>query len=229
VQRKELNLYIDGLLSLKSKSEEEARADLVDLAARSDSLIELLADWLWENDRGTEVALELKLWFGFSYDRLADLYGKSVRELAQLLRNQRFALLGPYPPLELLSEGAAQSLELSCFMVEQRLSFWVDGEWEDVAGLSQLNVHLSGCTACQERLNRYRELQSRVMSERKSFRAFEIEEWKRLFEASKKRQTKRRLQWALAVIILVGLIGVFVGIIKKRPEVMPNIYEISDF
>jgi len=226
--REQLNLYLDGLLSLSRYPEDVSRERLVQVCGDSESFEELLGEWIWVNGLSPEISLKLKLWFGLQYQNLADLFGLSIREVDQMLRGLRVRELGSYPELSHLNKDAPGSGRISCFMVEQRLSAWVDTEWEDLTGLKELQAHLEECENCRGRLKSYRQLQMKILGERKEFSAVTEEDWTLLQMQIGRKKIRNRAKWLaygmIAIIIFIGIVWV----IKSRSERAPNIYEIID-
>jgi hypothetical protein len=228
VDRQQLNLYIDGLLSFAEGESQQDRLDLVEIASKSADLGDLTAEWLWLQNKGSESALELMLWLKLSYSEIGDIFGYSVREVNQQIRGLRVERLGAYPPVSKLSEQSKAQKGLSCFMVEQRLSSWVDSEWEDVSGLKEMQKHLDDCSACRERLGKYRQLQNEIIQNRRKFKPIDQEEWEALISYLEREAKKRRMKWWLALGMGVLILGAFCWWLLDRPETMPNIYEIKE-
>jgi len=226
--REQLNLYLDGLLSLSRYPDDISRERLVQVCGDSESFEELLGEWIWVNGLSPEILLNLKLWFGLRYQNLADLFGLSIREVDQMLRGLRVRELGGYPELSHLNKDAPDSGRISCFMVEQRLSAWVDTEWEDLTGLKDLQAHLERCQNCRERLKSYRRLQMKILGERKEFLAISEEEWSQLQQRIGRQKIRNRAKWLASVIIAIIVFIGIVWVINSKSERAPNIYEIID-
>lgn len=226
MEREELNIYIDGLLSL-SEAPDEARSQLIELAFFHDDWPTFLAEWLWLNHKAIDVAWKLKSWFAWSYSELAEVFALDFREFGRTLRSQRLERLGPYPSAsqdELPHYGG-----LSCFMVEQQLSNWIDSEWEDTTGLHPIHRHLSECTPCKERLYAYRKLQAEVLTERAKFEPITAEEWLKAYRRVQKKKWQARRQWTVVMLLALAFLAIILWMLQSQPEKMPNIYEIKEF
>lgn len=226
MDRESLNLHLNSLLSL-SREPEQAREILLEMAYEHDSWEEFIAEWLLSQGCGEEQLLEIKVLLGASYERLARIFGLHYREVAQLLRTQRSQRLGAYPKR---GQEAWPSREgpggLSCFMVEQYLSPWIDGEWESLGVLASIRDHLNRCPSCYKRLQQYRHLQAELLAERMQFPRVSEEEWVAMHL---QRKQKRRRRWGFSLLALIGLalLVLFIQwILQKQPERMPNIYEL---
>lgn len=225
MERDDLNLYLDALLSL-SDNPEQKRGELVELAQFHSSWPNLVAEWLWTNQKGIEMALFIKIWFAWSYEELGEVFGLGFREVSQLLRSQRVARLGNYPPV--FEENGPQFGGVSCFMVEQQLSNWLDSEWEETKGLDSIHTHLHECQACRARLEAYRKDYSEILSARKSYPPISVEEWLRAADELARQRKRVRLQWISVIVVCLFFLGIILWMLQSQPEKMPNIYEIKE-
>lgn len=222
----DLNSYWDGLLALgrRFSKAEEARAQLIEEASSSDSLEDLVEQWVLVNDLGQPQLLQLKIWLQMSYSQLAQVFRCGQREIAQWLKAQRSLYLPAYPVGQPMTAEHADGL--SCFMVEQYLSQWIDAEIFDVRTIQSLRQHLSDCSACQERLELYRQLQSKILSSRPSYQAISDQEWRETLNAHRRRERRWlvRLILYVAAIVLLALVGIVWVVLV--PEKSPNIFEL---
>lgn len=225
MRREDVNPYISTLLSLVP-SGGQARELLIELGAATDSMPELVADWVHLNELGLVCALRLKTWLGLDYQTLSLILGISPRELARLLRTQRLKEIGPYA---LSAEDEGRKLAgVSCFMVEQQLSSWIDSEWEDRSGLKSLREHLELCEDCGQRLRSYRQLEAKIIEERQHFEPISVEEWDQVLGALSRLRRKRRFQVLAVLFILVSLAALIAWLVTSQPKETPNIYEIEE-
>ncbi len=216
----ELNLYIDSLMAIAKKPDREL---LIELAEQNDNLKDLLRDWLWEQDRGSDATLELKNLFQLRYEDLGEIFNLSFKEVTQLLRTQRAAALGAY-----LKREDSQAGGISCFLVDQLLSPWVDSEWDNLSGMDKLGEHLRLCPSCRHRLQDYRELNGRILARREPVELMSQEEWAAGLKKLRQRRRKQRLKVSLILILILGLIAGLSALILKQPEKTPNVYEITE-
>lgn len=227
VTREELNIYLDAFMSFCPEGREDARNSLVELIEASDNLEEAIASWLWRCGCGLDAALRTKIWFGLAYRDLGEVFALDFRDLKKLLRAQRAEFLGPYPPLEAPEKGAsAQTTEFtSCFMVEQNLSAWVDAEWEDFSQVEKIRLHLDECSDCQDRLAKYRQLQTQIAHQRKTVPTVSEQEWDEALARARSLSRRRLLRGFAVLFILMSLVGAGGFFVMKKEEKMPNIYE----
>ncbi len=222
----DLNTYWDGLLALGKRFSraEEARAQLIEEASSSDSLEDLVEQWVLVNDLGQPQLLQLKIWLQMSYSQLAQVFRCSQREIAQWLKAQRALYLPAYP---VGSQAAAESADgLSCFMVEQYLSQWMDAEIFDVRTIQSLRQHLSDCPGCQDRLELYRQLQSKILSSRPSYQAISDHEWRDTLRSYQRRERRWMVRLILYAFLIVLLTVVGITWLVLVPEKSPNIFEL---
>lgn len=225
MNREELNQLIDGLLSLAPESPEKRR-ELVELATLQPHWVGLVAEWLWLNQRSLETAIYLKVWLGWTYRRIGEVYGLDFRETSQLIKSQRMERLGSYPPPQ--DEEVPDYAGISCFMVDQNLSPWIDSEWEKAYGLAQVYQHIEACKHCRFRRELYWKLQSEILEERRLIKPVGEAEWSEIIEALRLRQRKRVIRWLSIVFLIFSLLGIILWMIQSQPEKMPNIYEIEE-
>lgn len=200
----------------------QSRMALIEEALGGDSLLEILQEWMWVNNIDEAWLLSLKTWFQLSYADLAKLFRLSRREIAQKLRNQRMNLVSVRR-----ASGDEDVHGISCFMVEQHLSSWLDGEIEEMRVMSSIFAHLEKCHECRERLEEFRNLQAKVLSLRKSYAPISQEEW-----IDSVNQLKIERQRSLQKLIFFGILmilalSILTWFILSKPEKIPNIYEIS--
>lgn len=227
VTREELNIYLDAFMSFCPEGREGARNSLVELIEASDNLEEAIASWLWWCGCGLEAALRVKIWFGLAYKDLGEVFALDFRDLKKLLRAQRAEFLGPYPPLDIQQDGAVgRTTEFtSCFMVEQNLSAWVDAEWEDFSQVENIRLHLDECSNCQDRLAKYRQLQTEIARQRKTAPPVSEQEWDEALVDARSLGRKRLLRGFAILFVLISLVGAGGFFVMKKEEKMPNIYE----
>jgi len=225
MDREELNQLIDGLLSLAPQSPEKRR-ELVELATLQPDWVGLVSEWLWLNQRSLEAAIYLKVWLGWTYRRIGEVYGLDFREVSQLIKSQRMESLGSYPPPQ--EEEVPDFAGISCFMVDQNLSPWIDSEWEKSYGLSQVYQHIEACKHCRSRRELYWKLQSKILEERRSTLPVEESEWSEIRGALRSRQRKKVIKWVSILLLIFSLLGIILWMIQSQPEKMPNIYEIEE-
>jgi len=227
VQRQDLNVHLSNFFSLVPEGD-AGREALIVLAANSSSFQQLLREWLWEQDLGLDQILQLKTYFTLGYMDLGKLFGLERREVAQQLRSRRLEVLGSYPRIDQgdFSDGPAG---LSCFMVEQQLSQWLDCEWEELSSLAPIRKHLEFCPACSHRLQSYRELHRNLLEKRASPSAISEREWIATLLKYKRVRRKKVFKWLAILATLAAILILFVWIIQQQPERMPNIYEYQDF
>jgi len=225
----QVNFYIEGLLSLVDSPEDSSigglRGQLIEEAAYSKDILELLRQWLAVNDLGADAALKVRVWFALSYQQLGQVFGIKPRELAQVLRTQRTLYLPTYPPVSKALESQEIS-GVSCFMVEQHLSQWIDSEITDVRMIQAVRAHIDDCLHCESRLEAYRDLQKKILLQRKSWPALSDLEWETALQAERQRHTKfvrTLILYGVAILIVAGVVIVFFA---SRPDKMPNIYEL---
>jgi hypothetical protein len=214
-------VYLNGFLSLAS-DKNAGRLFLIRESLSADSMIELLQEWAWLNEIGMNSALKLRLWFQLSYRELAEIFGVSVREMNQILRNQRASLLSPYRP------ESTQTGEFSCFMVEQHLGTWIDGEVEETKTLSLIARHLQECEKCTQRLQEYRDLNSKILSERNHELEISEEEWESAIRYLRRARRTQLIRILLVAFIVVVISALIAWAIFSKPDKMPNIYEITN-
>lgn len=228
MNRDELNIYIDAYLGLSSDPK-AARRTLIEEASGVETPLELIRRWILLQSVGVDQILELKSWFGLSYSDLGEILHVSAKEVGQLLRKQRAALLPAYPSPGSLQEGDEAAFGgISCFMVEQHMSAWVDGELQDIPILRSLKVHLASCEACTARLEAYRELQASILKQRAPQASISQKEWDETLEAALRRFRifLGRTVGVVILVIVVGTLGVWA--LRSKSEKMPNIYEIPE-
>ena len=224
--REAVNTYIDAFLSMVPDSE-DSQGLLVEEAKSADSVWELLRDWLLTNNLGFEVALQVKVWFGLNYKDLGFVMGLSSREVLQLVRTQRSQMLPSYPSVE-RSHQSEKIEGLSCFMVEQYLSPWLDGELLNDEMLAPLKAHLEKCEPCRNRLQEYRNLQSRILAERKHYNPISEDDWLDIKRNLTRRKRLRIIRWSAGVFSVLLVCSFLAWVMWSKPEKMPNIYEIGE-
>jgi predicted anti-sigma-YlaC factor YlaD len=111
-------------------------------------------------------------------------------------------------------------------MVEQYLSQWIDAEIFDVRTIQSLRQHLSDCSACQERLELYRQLQSKILNSRPSYQAISDQEWRETLKAYHRRERRWLVRLILyaAALVLLAVVGIVWLVLV--PEKSPNIFEL---
>src|SRR5690606_35630732 len=109
---------------------------------------------------------------------------------------------------------------LSCFIVEQYLSPWMDGEIEDGQLRESLKAHLSACSDCHNRLEEYRQLQSRVLAERRSFEPIKEEEWQWGISDLKRRHRKRLVKVSAFLMMVMVVAGTVTWALNARTKKM---------
>ena len=145
-----------------------------------------------------------------------------VERIGQKLRNLRAELV---PPLLTLAEG--EVIEgISCFMVEQYLSSFIDSEIADFQSLKLVRKHLDRCRLCNERLHTYRSLQSQILASRLVFTKVEESEWqgRKNFDAHRRRISLFKALFTF--LLLLAFAGFIAWVFWSKPEKMPNVYEI---
>ena len=222
----DLNAYWDGLLALGRgfKSPEEARLQLIEEASSSDSLEGLIQQWVLVNDLGQPQLLQLKIWLQLSYAQLADVFRCSPREIAQWLKAQRSLLLPAYPAGRDRPSEATEGL--SCFMVEQYLSQWIDSEVLDIRVIQSMKHHLSLCSDCRARLEIYRELQGRILYSRPRSPAPSESEWNQTIRTVQRKEKRLLIRIVVYVIVILALATAGVLWLVLAPEKSPNIFEL---
>jgi hypothetical protein len=196
---------------------------LIELAEEAQDLPELVREWLFELNRGLDASLELKVLFQFHYADLGQIFNLSFKEVTQALRSQRAALLGSY-----LKREASQAGGISCFLVDQLLSPWVDSEWDNLAGMDRLGVHLLSCPSCSERLQLYRDLNSKILQRRGLFPLIRPEEWGRVLRLARQRRRFQAWRAVFIVALILGGVSAALLVLSQRPEKTPNVYEITE-
>ncbi|MBN8555027.1 MAG: hypothetical protein J0L93_06240 [Deltaproteobacteria bacterium] len=223
-----LNLYLDGLLGLCSDPESN-RAPLIEEAAATADICELLQDWLWLLDLDEKSCLQIRVWFGLSYRQLGKVLHLSSREVAQLIKSQRAQMLSTYPAISLATSKVQEDEKiagLSCFMVEQHLSAWSDSELIDPKIQESIQTHLRACALCTQRLQEYRQLQADILKKRPSFEAVTEKESQKVLKIASRRKRDRILRFAYWIFIILTVLTFLAWVIWSKPEKMPNIYEI---
>jgi len=222
-----LNLYLDGFLSLPRKVDDSLdlqRKTLIEEAAFSENLLDLLEEWLWLYEMGADRALRLKLWFRLSDRQLAELFHLGSLDISQVLRNERSALLPHYHP----SDQSGAPVGFSCFMVDQHLSTWIDSEISDLRTLAVMDEHLGKCPDCHSRLQAHRKLHAEILQQKLSFRAVDEDEWLSTLNAYRSRVRRRWSRLFVYMIVFASVLGSFGWFLWSKPEKMPNIYEIRE-
>ena len=221
MQLEEVNLYIDPLMAVAFKRPD--RSLLVELAEESEGLEDLLRNWLWEQDRGSDAALEIKNLFQLRYDDLGRIFSLNFKEVTQLLRTQRAESIGAYVKREDSHAGG-----ISCFLVDQLLSPWVDSEWDNLLGLDQVGRHLEICTSCSRRLHEYRELNAKILAKRMAVPLLFEDEWVRTLKRLRRVARKRHLKVFSAILLILAAIVALWILVAQRPEKTLNVYEITE-
>lgn len=224
-----LNAYRDAFLSLSSVTADqlpERRQWLVLAGDDAQNLSELVQSYVWDFGILEDEILSFKTWFALDYRAFGEILGRSPREVGQLLRQVRVAELETYPPVERAFESN-QLGGLSCFMVEQHLSAWVDNELQDPSIKEQMEIHLTHCEPCAARLQVYRGLQSKILSARRVFPPLTDEEVSRIRERSKREERRALFKVASVMAIAASLAVVGVWIALSGHEKMPNVYEMG--
>lgn len=221
--RDEVNFRINGLLGLSSRGL-ESLPDLIEEAQGNHDIVDLIQEWLIVEQVDLSRILEIKLWLSLSYDQLARIFDTSHKEITKMMRTTRQASLPPYHVQQSEQVGG----DWSCFLVEQYLSPWLDGEVDHETSLQSLQSHLSGCLNCQMREVQYRDLNRRIIARRPQFPAIQESFWN---EKMIELRTRRRWmvgKWvvSLTVITLLSILGVVSWI--STPKKIPNIYEIDE-
>jgi len=228
-----LNLYLDGLLSLVLEhkaefQERDLRALLIEESAQALSFSDLVYEWLSLHSLSEEEALKMKIWFALPYKDLAEILSISTREVGQLLRTQRSLLL----PNRVLRDEQQQSPPqiggLSCFMIEQHLSVWIDGEIQDATTEESLRGHLKQCRECRGRLEEYRTLQEKLLSQRQSFPSIAEEEWSNVLRMAKVRRRQRIAKSSAYFLVVCVLCFLIVWVFWSKAAKTPNIYDIQE-
>jgi hypothetical protein len=226
MQRENVNLFFSRLFILVPESP-HSRAKIIEIAAESEDVFDFLRDWLWTVGAGMDHILELKLAFGWTYAELGKLFGLSPREIGQQIRSKRLRSLGAYPRVD-QGDFSVEQGGLSCFMLEQHLSQWLDCEWEDLGLLPKIKDHLRLCPACKHRLKEYRRIHENLLAQFLPVAPIEAEEWEQVLSVAQRNKRIKILKWAAILAGLVGLLIIFIWIIRQQPETMPNIYEIPE-
>ena len=225
MQRETLNLYLDALWTLTEDKGTADRHLLIEEAIEAESLLSLLSEWAAIQDLNEASALKMKVWFGLSYTQLSELWDLPYRQIVQMIRSQRAALLPTYPPTHRAQE-ATQIDGLSCFMVEQNLSSWLDGEC-DLQMVENLWAHIHHCADCEHRLTFYRDLQTVILAERSKAKSVSEDEWNDARLRLRRESLQRKVRGVL-IAVIVAVICLLLGlVIWTKPEKMPNIYEIE--
>ncbi len=224
--RDSVNIYMDGFLGLVPDPE-QSRIFLVEEAHESEDLLELLTSWIWLHDLDFAHALKLKLWFGLTYRQLAKVFRVTPREMAQIIRVQKTALLSPYPPQHLAQE-TNQIEGLSCFMVEQHLGAWLDGEIGEPQMLTSMKKHLTQCEPCLSRLQEYRHLHTKILAAKPRLNPLTEEEWNETLRLQTRKRLGRWVKMSLIGVLILIIGFSFAWILWSKPEKMPNIYEIEE-
>jgi hypothetical protein len=222
--RSTLNLYLDGLMSLSQEREASGRFLLIEEALMNSSLAELLQDWIVLNGQDLGSALRVKLWFSLSYQEMAVIFVLSAKEMAQQIRNQRILRLPAYRPE---TTDIPLGSDISCFMVEQQMSAWVDCELEDGRTMAQLQRHFELCPLCRGRLELYRRLHSEILGERENFPPISIKEWDDAVEWLRRAKVRRYLHLGTVVTVILVAVVIMSWVLGSKPEKMPNVYEIQ--
>jgi hypothetical protein len=234
VRREELNLYLDSLLALapaeqgavsgsQGGSPRALRRLLIGLAEEAESLPELIREWLFELNRGSDAALEIRILFQLRYQDLGEIFNLSFKEITQLLRSQRAQILGAY-----LKREDSQAGGVSCFLVDQLLSPWVDSEWDNLAGMDKLGAHLFLCSSCAERLQMVRDLNAQILKRRVRDKTIAIEEWRKTIRELRRDLRRRSLRVGIITILILSALIATLVVLIQRPEKTPNIYEITE-
>lgn len=220
----EINLRLDGILGLEPISQ-DLRDELIREASESESFDEFLRDWLIVREFEKGQILFVKIWIGLSYDHLASIFDIPLKEVVQMLRMARIARLPPYRVGE---TEAYVSSDWSCFLVEQHLSPWIDGELESPQHVEKMLLHLSTCDWCRKRLDQYRTLQTEILDQRPRLLPISESEWSLTLQ--KWAIEKRRLRTRIALVGLLICLGTIMLVIlaSTRPEKIPNVYEIPE-
>lgn len=219
MELQDLNVYKDTLLSL-SGALPGHRELLIRTAYESEDLRELLQEWLWLNDLGLSAAYPLKAWMGLSYRELGDVFGVSGREVGQAVRAHR-------APSYQRDTGDIFA-ELSCFMVEQYLSSWIDVEIPEAKLNLQMQEHLRQCKSCRERLELYRVRDANLLESRRKHPSISEEEWANVLKAWRLDQRRRWIKLGVWIGVLIALLIILALVVWSKPEKMPNIYEIQE-
>lgn len=227
MERHELNLHIESLLSLVPeghRGDYALRSQLIEEALSSKNWEELLQQWLTVNDMGRETALPLKIWLGFNYSSLGRVFDLSSKDLSQVLRTQRASFMPPYPP-PARSQDTEEISGISCFMVEQHLSQWMDTEVVDSRIVVSMKEHFDECEACRERLSLYRELQKKILAKRKHWPSISSQEWQDSLVELTRRRRRFWQKFALYAGVLLIVIVLLLFFLVLKNEDAPNIYE----
>jgi len=230
MEREQINVYIEPLLNLvPSEAVNQAsdiRSQLIEEAVSSDDFEDLVRQWLAVHDQDETVALRLKTWFSLSYSQLGRILNLSAKDVSQVLRGQRTQHLPTYPPVSKSLETATIG-GLSCFMVEQSLSAWIDSEVQDSRQVANLQIHLNACGDCRDRLAAYRQLHQWLLHQRQSWPSVTELEWNDALRTLERRR-KKFIQTVLFYVGLAALIGLIAfGFFWSQPIEAPNIYEIG--
>lgn len=226
MDRHSLNYFSNALLGLAPYGP-SARKLLIEEGAAAVDLHELLEEWLWTYNLRESDILKIKIWLGLNAKDLAAVFRRNPRDIAQLLRNQRVALLPAYPPLDRAHE-TTQIAGLSCFMVEQYLSAWTDQELAEIKVAEALVTHTRECLPCRERLNEYRILQEQILSQRPSYPAIDENEWSRVLEEVRVSARKQLRRILTVILLIVGVVVVLAWVFLSKPEKIPNVYELPE-
>lgn len=214
-------MYLDSLWVFAKP--EARRALLIELAFEAQDIRELLVDWLWENDRGSEVALQAHLLFQLDYASLGEIFNLGFKEATQLVRTQRNERLG-----SMLTRADTDEGGISCFLVEQLLSPWIDSEWDNLNEVDKMRLHLDRCPSCRPRLEAYRNLNHEILQSRQIQEPVSESEWSHVLRTVFRDRRRRRWRTILVVLLTILLFGGLVFYLSSGPEEMPNIYEINE-
>ncbi len=198
---------------------------MIEAVLGADHLLNLLQDWLLMQDLNLESILKVQAFFGLTYQQLGQVFNQGPREIAQAIRAQRLLGLSSYPPVEKALDNEEIS-GLSCFMVEQQLSAWIDSEVQDMRVVQQLHGHFTNCTGCSQRLQEFRDHKHRTLKMRQSFPP--VSEWEWNDSLAEMQRVRKRFWRSFAVYSLfaIVLVGVIVTFLWVRPADVPNVYEV---
>ncbi len=216
----ELNVYLDGILSLSPDSD-DTRWQLAELYDPSFTLVDLLRELHIIYGWSDSTVYAAKVWFSLSYADLAQIYSLDEKSISQIMRSERMRGLPPYRPQTTTSAGA-----LSCFMVDQLLSPFIDLEIQESSVRGAVQEHLAGCDACSGRLAFIRQLDAVKWKERKAFKPFSYQEWEALQQLVKERDRFERGQWSVLAGLIFMTLGFAIWFLASSPAELPNIYEM---
>lgn len=229
--RETLNTYTDGLVGLAldpdAKNLAEVRRVFIEEGAQAENCVELLEEWIWIHNLRESEAHKIKVWLGLNYLELATAFHRTVRDIAQLLRNQRSEALPSYPSHEQAQDNR-QIAGLSCFMVEQNLSAWLDQEFLDSKTGENIILHTQACPLCRERLQVYRDQHSQLLANRPNLPPISEEEWDKTQQLLSQERRRRLLQVAAVIFVVLAISIILAWVLWAKPERMPNIYELPD-